>query len=74
MQSAWHQKKACAVRANIPLALRGRRRTEVAPCGPASRQEQGSRRRGEPAATVGLAAGLELVWEMAEGAPAGPKS
>ena len=57
------------------------RKRGVAPCGPASRQEQGSRRRAEPAAAVGLAVGLYLVWEMAEGprrrwpgAPAGPES
>ena len=33
-----------------------------------SRQERGSRRRAEPAAAVRLAAGLYLVWKMAEGA------
>ena len=39
----------------------------MAPCGLASRQEQGSRRWAEPAAAVGHAAGLYLVWMMAEG-------
>ena len=43
------------------------------PCGPARRQEQGSWRRAEPAAAVGLARELYLVWTMAEG-PAEPES
>ena len=41
--------------------------TVVAPCGPASRQEQGSRPSAEPAAAVALAAMLYLVWMMTEG-------
>ena len=45
----------------------------MAPCGPASRQEQGSRQFTGSAAAVGLAVRLFLVWMMAEG-PRGPES
>ena len=44
----------------------------MAPCGPASGQEQRSRRRAEPAAAVGLVTGLYLVWKMDEGPLPGP--
>ena len=39
----------------------------MAPCGPASRREQGSRWRAGPVAAVGHAARLYLVWKVAEG-------
>ena len=49
-------------------ALRSRGRTVAAPCGPASRQEQGSPRSTGSTAAVGFAAGLCLVWKMVGGA------
>ena len=61
-------------RRGVPIwALRGRGGTVVAPCGPASRQEQESRRRAETAAAVGLAVGFTSSGRWPRG-PAGPES